>query len=81
MVLACHRVFPRVTTTFLESFSTNLGRSEIEREAHIPYTIRYLRQVREIPEIRNRERIEELEWQAKMKELSDFLAKREPKKP
>jgi hypothetical protein len=81
MVLACHRVFPRVTTTFLESFSTNLGRSEAEREAHIPYTIRYLRQVREIPEIRNRERIEELEWQAKVKELSDFLAKREPKKP
>jgi len=81
MVLACHRVFPRVTTTFLEGFATNLGRSEAEREAHIPYTIRYLRQVREIPEIAARERVEEMEWRAKMKELSDFLAKREPKKP
>ncbi|OAN50288.1 hypothetical protein A6A04_02490 [Paramagnetospirillum marisnigri] len=79
MVLACHRVFPRVSTQFLESFGTNLGRNEIEREAHIPYTIRYLRQAREIPEIRHREMEEEREWHARVKELSDYLAHRESK--
>jgi hemerythrin-like metal-binding protein len=80
MVLACHRVFPRVSTSFLESFATNLGRSEVEREAHIPYTIRYLRQARAIPDIMYRERAAEAEWEAKMKELSDYLANREPTK-
>ncbi|RAU24001.1 hypothetical protein CU669_01235 [Paramagnetospirillum kuznetsovii] len=79
MVLACHRVFPRITTGFLENFARNLGRSEAEREQHIPYTIRYLRQAREHPDILDRERYEENEWQAKLKELSDYLANR-PKK-
>ncbi|CAA7619127.1 conserved hypothetical protein [Candidatus Terasakiella magnetica] len=79
LVLACHRVFPRISTAFLESFATNLGRNDAEREAHIPYTIRYLRQAREIPGIRDRERDEEMEWQLRMKELSDYLAHR-PKK-
>ncbi len=79
LVLACHRVFPRVSTSFLESFATNLGRNEVEREAHIPYTIRYLRQAREDPDIFDRERLEEYEWTMKMKELSDYLAHREPK--
>jgi hemerythrin-like metal-binding protein len=78
LVLACHRVFPRITTSFLEGFSTNLGRSEAEREAHIPYTIRYLRQARDIPQIKLRERQEEEEWRAQMKTLSDYLAHREP---
>ena len=80
LVLACHRVFPRVTTAFLENFGTNLGRNEAEREVHIPYTIRYLRQARENPDIFDRERFEEQEWEARMKELSDYLAHREPKK-
>ncbi|MDO8606021.1 MAG: bacteriohemerythrin [Phaeospirillum sp.] len=79
LVLACHRVFPRVSTSFLEGFATNLGRNEAEREAHIPYTIRYLRQARTNPDIFDRERLEEQEWQAQMKELSDYLAHREPK--
>ncbi|CAA7624450.1 conserved hypothetical protein [Magnetospirillum sp. LM-5] len=78
LVLTCHRVFPRVTTSFLERFATNLGRNEAEREAHIPYTIRYLRQVREIPEIREREREQEMEWEDKMKELRNYLANRTP---
>ncbi len=79
LVLACHRVFPRITTAFLENFARNLGRTEAEREAHIPYTIRYLRQARENPDIFDRERYEESEWQAQVKELSDYLANR-PKK-
>jgi len=79
LVLACHRVFPRVSTAFLESFSTNLGHNEAERELHIPYTIRYLRQARQNPDILDREQRDEWEWQAKMKELGDYLAHREPK--
>lgn len=76
LLLASHRVFPRITTSFLESFSRNLGRSEAEREVHIPYTIRYLRQARENPDIFDRERNEESEWEAKIKELKDYLANR-----
>ncbi len=79
LVLACHRVFPRITTSFLESFARNLGRTEAQREEYIPYTIRYLRQAREHPDITLRECGEEAEWQAKMKELSDYLADRPSK--
>lgn len=79
IVLTCHRVFPRVTTSFLERFATNLGRSEAERESYIPFTIRYLNQVRERPDIQQREQQQEIEWQATMKELSDYLANRTPK--
>ncbi len=77
LVLACHRVFPRVSTLFLESFITNVGTNDAMREAYLPYTMRYLRQVREMPEIRARERAEEAEWDARVKELRDFIAGRE----
>lgn len=80
LVLACHRVFPRVSTQFLEGFVLSLGTTDAQREMYAPYTMRYLRQCRAIPEIRERERGEEMEWQLKLKELSDFLAKREAKK-
>jgi len=73
LVLTCHRVFPRVSTEFLEKFSTNLGRNEIEREHYMPYLIRYLRQVREHPEIRLRERDDEFDFEEKMNELRVFL--------
>lgn len=78
MVLACHRVFPRISSVFLESFATNFGRSEAEREGYVPYTIRYLRQVREHPSMRERERGEEDHWQSEMKKLRDYLAGRTP---
>jgi len=78
MVLACYRVFPRISTFFLESFSTNFGRNEAEREAYVPYTIRFLRLVREHPEVRERERREEEEWQAAMKKLRAYLTGRTP---
>jgi hypothetical protein len=39
--------------------------------------VRYLRQVKEDPDIWLRERNAEQEWQAQMKELSNFLAHRE----
>lgn len=76
LVLTCHRVFPRISTQFLESFTTNWGRNQAEREAYVPYTIRYLRQVHDHPEIRQRERAEEEEWQAQMQELRNYLTGR-----
>ncbi|KIL99255.1 Hemerythrin [Paramagnetospirillum magnetotacticum MS-1] len=76
LVLACHRVFPRVSTAFLESFVCNFGTTDAQRETHVPYTVRYLRQVKEDPDIWLRERNAEQEWQAQMKELSNYLANR-----
>ncbi|HIJ37692.1 MAG TPA: hemerythrin family protein [Rhodospirillaceae bacterium] len=78
LVLACHRIFPRISTTFLESFTTNFGRNEKEREAYVPYTMRYLEQVRAHPEIRTRERKEEEQWQEQMKQLRNYLSGRTP---
>jgi hypothetical protein len=72
LILTGHRVFPRLDTLFLESFSTNFGRTEAAREAVMPYTMRYLRQVREDPEIRAREQAEEEEWQAGLVELRKY---------
>ena len=76
LVLSCHRVFPRISTQFLETFTHNLGRNEADREKILPYTIRYLRQARERPEIRRREMMEEAEWRERMQRLRDFLAGR-----
>ena len=73
LTLTAHRVFGRVTTFFLERFITNLGRTEQERAAHMPYLMRYLHQVRDRPEIRRREREEEAEWQAQRQELRNVL--------
>jgi len=73
LVLACHRMFPRISTIFLESFTTNLGRNEAEREVHLPYTVRYLRQVRSFPSIREQELAEEEQWQTEMEQLRKYL--------
>lgn len=73
LTLTAHHVFGRVTTYFLERFSTNLGRNEQERAEHMPYLMRYLHQLRDRPDIRRREREEEAEWQAQRQELQNFL--------
>ena len=78
LLLACHRTFPRISCAFLESFTRNLGRNEAEREVHMPYTIRYLRQVATHPEIARRERESEMEWEEQMQTLSDFIKGRSP---
>lgn len=78
LVLTCHRVFPRVSVEFLESFSRNIGRNEAEREGYMPYLIRYLRQARDNPEIAKRERKEEAEWEEQEKELRQFLKANPP---
>jgi len=72
LILTAHRVFPRLDTQFLESFSTNFGRTEALREAVMPYTIRYLRQARMEPAIRERELAEEEEWQNAFVELRKY---------
>ena len=71
-ILTVHRVFQRLDTRFLESFSTNFGRTEAVREAVMPYTMRYLRQARMQPEIRAREAMEDEEWQNVFVELHKY---------
>ena len=78
LLLACHRVFPRLNSAFLIGFTRNLGRNEAEREVHMPYTVRYLRQVAEHPEITRREKQEDLEWEEQMQMLTNFLKGRAP---
>ena len=81
LVLACHRVFPRVSSHFLENFVTSLGRTEEQRAERLPYTIRYLRLVRQNPAIRQREMREERAQQVQMQRLRDHLAGRPPAAP
>jgi len=73
LVLACHRMFPRVNTIFLDRFTTNLGRNEAEREVYLPYTIHYLRLVKADPSIHAHEMEEEEAWEAEMEELRKYL--------
>ena len=73
MVLACHRVFPRISSDFLQHFTTNFGTNEADRESCVPYTIRYLRQVRAHPTFKAQERQIEEDWQRQMTELRSFL--------
>lgn len=73
LVLTCYRVFHRMTTQFLERFATNFGRTDDERRAYMPYLMRTLAQARDIPEIRQRERLEEAEWQAQHQELQNIF--------
>lgn len=68
LILACHRVFPRISTVFVESFAARFGRTDDAREERLPYTMRYLTQCRDMPEMRARELREDAEWQAKLDE-------------
>jgi len=77
VALACHRVFPRISTGFLEKFTTNFGQTEEARAAYVPYTIRYLKQIRQHPEIRERENREDELWQTQVKQLRNFLSGRQ----
>jgi phage tail protein X len=73
LVLLCHRVFPRVTISFLDVYATNLGLTDAQREQRAPYLMRYLRQVADRPEIRDRERNEEEQWNAELLSLRQYL--------
>jgi hemerythrin-like metal-binding protein len=76
IALLCHRAFPRVSTLFLEKFTTNFGPNAAAREPYVPYTMHYLNQARQHPEMRARELREEETWQAQAKQLRDFLSGR-----
>ena len=78
VILTCYRVFPRINSHFLHQFSTNLGRNEQEREAHMPYLIRTLRQVREHPNIQAMEREATAEWEAQEQALRKFFKETPP---
>lgn len=73
LALLCHRVFPRVSSSFLESFATSIGRDLVERERRAPYLMRYLSQVAQHPHVRETERLEEEHWKSQMQELRAFL--------
>jgi hemerythrin-like metal-binding protein len=73
ILLACHYAFPRVTTVFLERFTTNYD----NRDVMLPYTMRYLDLVKARPEIRRREIEEENLYQEEREELRKFLTGRQ----
>lgn len=73
LVLLCHRVFPRVNASFIESFVTSIGRDVAERERRAPYLMRYLGQLEQHPHAREVERCEEEQWKEKIQELRVFL--------
>ena len=79
LVLTCHRVFPRVSTAFLEDFTRNFGRNESEREAYLPFTMRYLRQAQAHPTFRREERAEEDEFEIQMEDLKRYFRGDVPK--
>lgn len=78
VILACHRVFPRINTHFLERFSLNFGLTDAEREARMPYLMRYLYQTRENPEIRRREDMAEAEWRRQEHSLRAYFRNHPP---
>lgn len=77
-VLLCHRVFPRLTSRFLERFTYNIGRDEAERARRMPYLMRYLKQARECPEVSLHERQDEAAWQKQGDDLRNYLKGRAP---
>jgi hemerythrin-like metal-binding protein len=76
LVLACHRIFPRVSSQFLESFVASIATSDAVRESYLPYTMRYLLLARDHTEMRQREKREEEAFQEEMKNLHDYLTGR-----
>ncbi len=73
LVLLCHRVFPRVTISFLRLYAANLGLTDTQREVRAPYLMRYLQQVGDHPDLRERERREEARWDAELQTLRQYL--------
>lgn len=72
ILLAAHAVFPRITTGFLDSFTTNYP----QRRSVLPFTMRYLDQVRERPDISERELREEDAYNQQRAELRKVLTGR-----
>ena len=73
ILLASYRVFPRISTRFIDNFTTNYQ----NREKVLPFTMRFLEQAREKPEIMFRELREEQAYNQEREELRKVLAHRE----
>ena len=73
ILLASYRVFPRISTRFIDNFTTNYA----NREKVLPFTMRFLEQAREKPEIMFRELREEQSFNQERDELRKVLAHRE----
>ena len=58
LLFTCYRAMPFVTSVYLETFSTNIGRSEAQREAWLPYVTHYLRKVKASRVVRDQEVLE-----------------------
>lgn len=80
VILACHRVFPRINSHFLARFLMNFGKTDAEREARMPYLMRYLRQVGENPAIRRSEEAVEAEWRSQEQALRQYFRDHRPLK-
>jgi hypothetical protein len=55
ILFTVYRALPRITTRYLENFSTNLGRSAEQREEWLPYVMHYLRKARANADVRDQE--------------------------
>ena len=73
ILLAAYRVFPRINTRFLESLVTSYP----NRETVLPFTMRFLEQARERPDILYREVKEEEAYNKERAELRKILTGRE----
>lgn len=73
LLLCCHWNFPRVTSMFLEKFTTNYG----NRDSLLPYTMRYIDQIKSMADVRRREAEAEADYQREREELRLFLVRAE----
>lgn len=72
-ILMLHRVFPRITTRFLERFAYNLGQTEEARRARMPHLMRYIERAQADPHIRKLEYQDEEQWRQQVKALANYL--------
>jgi hypothetical protein len=58
LLFTCYRALPFITSVYIENFSANIGRSEAQREAWLPYVTGYLRKVKASRVVRDQEILE-----------------------
>ncbi len=75
ILLCCHANFPRVTSMFLEKFTTNYS----NRDEVLPNTMRYLDQIAGRPDVRHREMEAEADYLREREELRTVLTRADKK--
>lgn len=73
IVLLCHRVFPRLSTVYLERFVRNFGTDKERRQRAMPHLMRYLSYAEADPKIKRSELLNEARWHEQVKELRKYL--------